>query len=72
MLRRLLLPLLLLVLPAPEPLAQQPVADPAQLAFEQGRWEDAIAEYRSLLAEYPEDRLSWLRIAQAEHDPGRH
>ena len=72
MLRRLLLPLLLLVLPAPEPLAQQPVADPAQLAFEQGRWEDAIAEYRSLLAEYPEDRLSWLRIAQAERELGRH
>ena len=33
MLRRLLLPLLLLVLPAPEPLAQQPVADPAVRFF---------------------------------------
>ena len=48
-----------------------PVAEPAQLAFEQGRWADAIAEYRELLDEYPEDRLSWLRIAQAERELGR-
>ncbi len=72
MLRRLILPLIALVLPAAAPFAQLPVAEPAQLAFEQGRWEDAIAEYRSLLAEYPEDRLSWLRIAQAERELGRH
>jgi tetratricopeptide (TPR) repeat protein len=48
------------------------VAAPAELAFEQGRWEEAIAEYRSLLEEYPEDRLSLLRIAQAERELGRH
>jgi hypothetical protein len=51
---------------------QTAVADPAQLAFEQGRWEDAIAEYRELLAAYPEDRLSLLRIAQAQRELGRH
>ena len=49
-----------------------PVAEPGQLAFEQERWEDAIAEYRELLEEYPEDRLSWLRIAQAERELGRY
>ena len=52
--------------------AQPQVADPAQLAFEQGRWEDSIAEYRSILADYPEDRMSWLRIAQAERELGRY
>ena len=72
MLRRSLLPLLLCVVPAAGPLAQLPLAEPAQLAFEQGRWEDAIAEYRSILAENPENRLSWLRIAQAERELGRH
>src|SRR5690606_17265220 len=41
------------------------LAHPADLAFEQARWEDAIAAYRDLLAESPEDRLSMLRIAQA-------
>ena len=41
------------------------VADPAELAFEEGRWNDAIGEYREILAAYPEDRLSLLRIAQA-------
>ena len=35
------------------------VADPAQRAFEEGRWTDAIREYRDILADYPEDRLSW-------------
>ena len=49
-----------------------PVADSAELAFEQGRWEEAIAEYREILAEYPEDRLSLLRIAQAQRELGRH
>lgn len=49
-----------------------PIADPASLAFEQGRWEDVIAEYRAILAASPEDRLSWLRIAQAERELGRH
>lgn len=49
-----------------------PLAHPADLAFEQGRWEDAIAGFRELLAEYPEDRMSLLRIAQAERQLGRH
>ncbi len=37
----------------PEPAADEPsaVADPAELAFEQGRWEDAIREYRAILAD---------------------
>ena len=55
-----------------EPPAEMPVADPAELAFEEGRWEDAIAEYRELLAAYPEDRVSLLRIAQAQRELGRH
>jgi hypothetical protein len=49
-----------------------PLAHPADFAFEEGRWEDAIAGYRELLIEYPEDRLSLLRIAQAERELGRH
>jgi len=49
-----------------------PLAHPADFAFEQGRWEDAIDGYRELLAEYPEDRMSLLRIAQAERRLGRH
>ncbi len=57
---------------AQEGQAPLPVADPAQLAFEQGRWEEAIAEYREILAAYPEDRLSWLRIAQAQRELTRH
>lgn len=48
------------------------LAHPADLAFEQGRWDDAIAAYRELLAESPEDRLSMLRIAQAERELQRH
>jgi len=48
------------------------VADPAQRAFEEGRWSDAIREYRSILEDYPEDRVSWLRIAQAERELGRY
>jgi Tetratricopeptide repeat len=48
------------------------VADPAELAFEQGRWEDAIREYRAILADYAEDRLSLLRIAQAQRELGRY
>jgi hypothetical protein len=53
---------------------QAPVAfaEPAELAFEQGRWQEAIAEYREILAAYPEDRLSWLRIAQAQRELKRH
>jgi hypothetical protein len=47
-------------------------ADPAELAFEQGRWEEAIVEYREILAAYPEDRLSLLRIAQAQRELKRH
>jgi hypothetical protein len=48
------------------------LAHPADLAFEQGRWAQAIEEYHGLLAESPEDRLAWLRIAQAERELGRH
>ena len=44
------------------------VADPGELAFEQHRWQDAINEYRKLLAASPEDRLSLLRIAQAQRE----
>jgi hypothetical protein len=51
---------------------ESPVADPAELAFEQGRWDDAITEYREILAAYPEDRLSLLRIAQAQRELRRH
>jgi hypothetical protein len=47
-------------------------ADPASRAFEEGRWEDAIAEYRLILEGYPDDRLGHLRIAQAERELGRH
>jgi tetratricopeptide (TPR) repeat protein len=51
---------------------EAPIADPGSLAFEQGRWEDVIVEYRAILEASPEDRLSWLRIAQAERELGRH
>ncbi len=58
---------------APRAGAQEaPVADPGSIAFEQGRWEDVIDEYRSILEESPDDRLSWLRIAQAQRELGRH
>jgi hypothetical protein len=57
---------------AQEGQAPTPVAEPAELAFEQGRWDDAIAEYREILAAYPEDRLSLLRIAQAQRELKRH
>jgi len=52
--------------------AAAPIADPASLAFEAGHWEEAIAEYRKILEAYPEDRLSPLRIAQAERELGRY
>jgi tetratricopeptide (TPR) repeat protein len=48
------------------------VADPAELAFEERRWQDAIVEYREILAAYPDDRLSLLRIAQAQRELRRH
>jgi hypothetical protein len=57
---------------AQEGQAPTPVADPAELAFEEGRWEDAIGEYREILAAYPEDRLSLLRIAQAQRELKRY
>jgi hypothetical protein len=59
-------------LDAQEGQAPTPVADPAELAFEQARWDDAISEYREILAAYPEDRLSLLRIAQAQRELKRH
>jgi hypothetical protein len=48
------------------------LAEPAQIAFEEGRWEDAIREYGEILEALPEDRMSWLRIAQAERELGRY
>jgi len=57
---------------AQEGQAPLPLAEPAELAFEQGRWDEAIAEYREILAAYPEDRLSLLRIAQAQRELKRH
>lgn len=48
------------------------VADPASIAFEEERWEDVITEYREILADNPDDRLAWLRIAQAQRELGRH
>jgi hypothetical protein len=48
------------------------VAEPAERAFEQARWEEAIAEYREILAAYPADRLSLLRIAQAQRELRRY
>jgi hypothetical protein len=51
---------------------ETPIADPGSLAFEEGRWEDVIREYRIILDAYPEDRLSRLRIAQAERELGRY
>lgn len=47
-------------------------AHPADLAFEQGRWSDAIAEFRALLDENPADRVAPLRIAMAQRELGRH
>ena len=65
--------LFLLCVAAGSAIAQDaPIADPAQLAFEQERWQDAISEYREILEAFPEDRLSLLRIAQAERELGRH
>jgi len=70
---KVLLSVLLVAAPLAPGLAQDIlIADRAQLAFEEGRWEDAITEYQSYLAEYPDDRLSWLRIAQAERELGRY
>lgn len=51
---------------------ETPIADPASLAFEEGRWEDVITEYRLILEASPEDRMSRLRIAQAERELGRY
>jgi len=50
----------------------EPLAHPADLAFEQGRWQEAIDAYRELVESSPDDGLSWLRIAQAERELGRH
>lgn len=71
-LRRLTLAISTLALAAGAAAQVAPIADPGSLAFEEGRWEDVIREYRLILAEYPEDRMSLLRIAQAERELGRH
>jgi hypothetical protein len=47
-------------------------ADPASRAFEEGRWADVINENRRILDGYPQDRLAYLRIAQAERELGRY
>ena len=60
------------VAPAAEDNAPAAIADAAELAFEQGRWEDAIREYRAILADYAADRLSLLRIAQAQRELKRY
>jgi hypothetical protein len=71
--RHSIVPFLMALLPAVALQAQpQLVGEPAQIAFEESRWEDSILEFREILAESPEDRLSWLRIAQAERELGRH
>lgn len=56
---------------APQDGEAAPYADPGSLAFEEERWEDVIVEYRAILEASPEDRLSLLRIAQAERELGR-
>ncbi len=59
--------------------AQMVATDPATRAFEEGRWADAIAAYRQLVSavEAQDDEEIWLgltflRIAQAERELGRH
>jgi len=47
-------------------------ADPAARAFEEGRWEDVITENRLILNGYPDDRVAYLRIAQAQRELGRY
>lgn len=49
-----------------------PEPDPALRAYEEGRWSDAIREYRALLAENPDAGLGWLRVAQSERELGRY
>jgi len=44
----------------------------ADAAFEAERWALAIDEYRKLVAENPEDGISWLRIAQAQRNLRQH
>lgn len=70
--RRLTLALFTLALTCGAAAQEAPSADPGSLAFEEGRWEDVIREYRLILEDYPEDRMSLLRIAQAERELGRH
>ena len=48
-------------------LAQEPgEASAADSAFEEGRWADAINEYRALLSDDRLNGVYWLRIAQAQ------
>lgn len=47
-------------------------ANPAARAYEEGRWQDVIAENRRILVGNPEDRVAMLRIAQAQRELGRY
>jgi len=61
------------LLPLPHAFAQPADgANPADRAFEEGRWEDVIAENRRIIAGYAQDRVAYLRIAQAQRELGRY
>ena len=52
--------------------AQSTGADPAARAYEEERWDDVITENRRILDGYPDDRIAYLRIAQAQRELGRY
>ena len=56
------------------PVAAQSLAgaDPASRAFEEERWDDVITENRLILEGYPDDRMAYLRIAQAQRELGQY
>ena len=54
------------------PAFAQQGANPAALAYEEGRWEDVITENRRIIVGNPEDRIAFLRIAQAQRELGRY
>lgn len=60
------------VLPTPGLAQAGDGADPAARAFEEERWADVITENRRILEGYPEDRVAYLRIAQAQRELGRY